>query len=254
MRIAKRKKALRRTTLHRPATLCGVGLVLALISQQSVGQRPLSAELNGHVTIATDARDHGLSQLYDGSTSFRVGLDLALPSGLFAGAIASNVDYATEALSPQPRERLLELYAGYLWQRSNWSVTAMLGHYLYPDIAIDYDYTELAAVISYRGRVFYEVSYTNDYLSLGRKATAQEVGFAWPLPGDVELSASVGEFNFDGYAPRYTHHNIGLSKQFGPVSVDVRYYDTSRDIVSRLGTSVGDDWVLSVSYAINLRD
>ena len=231
-----------------------VALTAALAAVPAAAQLIPATQITGYLTVGTDARSRGLSQIYDDSTAAEIGVGLDFPSGVFAGAALSNVSYVTGARWPEPREHLIKLYAGYRWRIANWQFGGSLGHYRYPDTTFDYDYSELTAAVSYRDRFFYDVSVTNDFMSLSRTALDHAIGFTWPLAGNVELSAALGKFESRGRAPSYTHYNAGFTKVLGAFSVDLRYYDTSREISTFSGTSGADNWVLSASYAMSLRD
>ncbi len=236
------------------APSCVAALMVVSTAAPVHAQLNPATQITGYLTVGTDARSRGLSQIYDDSTAVEAGIGLDFPSRVFAGAAISNVNYVTGARWPQPRERLIKLYAGYGWAGSNWSLGASLGHYRYPDTTFDYDYNEVTLVVDYRDRLFYDLSVTNDFMAVSRTAVNHAIGVTWPLAGNIELSAALGKFDSRGLASSYTHHNIGFTKVLGAFSVDLRRYDTSREVSSFNGTSTGDNWVLSVSYAVSLRD
>lgn len=227
--------------------LCALGAAAAPAAAQ-----PQTSQINAYLTVATDARARGLSQL-DGDTAVRVGLDYEHARGFFAGGVVGNVSYAIDAGRARPREELLELYTGYLWRGAEWGFTGSVGHYDYPDTAFDYDYTELAAVVDFRDRYFYRVAYTDDLLSLGYRALGHELGVSIALPADFELGASLGRLDARDDPLEYTHYNIGVSRLVGRFGLDLRRYGTSREVVGYLGSSAAEQWVFSLSYAIRPR-
>ncbi len=229
-------------------------LLVALPASPAIAQLNPTTQVTGYLTVGTDARSRGLSQIYDGSTAVEVGMSLDFPSRIFSGAAISNVNYATGVRWAEPRESLIKLYAGYGWEGTNWTLNASLGHYRYPDTTFDYDYNEVTLVVGYRNRLFYDLSMTNDFLSLSSTAFNHSIGLTWPIAGNIELSAALGAFESRGRESNYTHFNVGATKVFGPFSIDLRYYDTSREIVAHYGSSAADNWVLSVSYGFSLRD
>ena len=235
-------------------SLLYAGVLIGAPPSPVVAQLNPTTQITGYVTLGTDARSRGLSQIYDGSAATEIGVDLGFPSRFFTGAAISNVSYPSTTQFAQPRERLIKLYAGYDWVRANWNLGAWLGHYRYPDTVVDYDYSELTFVVGYKNRLFYDVSVTDDFLSLSGTAVNHAIGFTWPFAGNIELSATLGRFEWRGPESSYTHYNVGITKLLGPFSLDLRHYDTSREIVGRIGSSLADNWVLSLSYAISLRD
>ncbi len=220
----------------------------------AVAQLNPTTQVTGYLTIGTDARNRGLSQVLDDDMAGAIGIDIDFPSRLFAGAAISNVSYPGGMRWPDPPEHLTKLYAGYNWEGRSWNIGATFGHYRYADTAIDYDYNEFTLAVRYRDRLFYDVSVTDNFLWLSTTAINHEVGVAWPLAWNIELSVALGELQSRGPQPSFTHHNIGITKLLGPFSVDLRRYDTSREIVSAHGSSAADRWVLSLAYAFSLRD
>ena len=207
-----------------------------------------SPSLNGYVTLGSGYLNRGLSQ--NDGLSLQLGIDYQHQSGVFAGAWAANVDYALEYSYEQPREIEADAYVGYHRRGEDLSWTFMLGRYLYPDTAIPYNYNELSATVGYRDRFFYTASYSDDFYALGRSALNQEISFALPLRGDLEIGAAFGRFALDGTRVDYTHWNIGVSKLVRRVVVDLRYYESGYDWLSYLGDPSANHYVLSVSYAL----
>ena len=238
---------------HNSAT-CVAVLITALPASPGAAQLKPTTQISGYLTVGTDSRNRGLSQVLDDDIAAAIGIDIDFSSRAFAGAAISNVSYPTGTRWSELPDHLIKLYAGYDWQGPNWNIGTSLGHYRYSDTAVDYDYSELTFSVGYRNRFFYDVSVTDNYVWLSTTAINHEVGVSWPMAGDFELSAALGELQSRGPQPSYTHYNVGLSKLLGPVSVDLRRYDTSRAVFSPHGSSAADDWVLSLSYAVSLRD
>lgn len=235
------------------AALRAGGLALCLAAAADADAQPPTSELGAYLTVATDARARGLSQTA-GDSAVRFGLDYQHPGGFFAGGVLGNVAYEGAAGRRRPRDALVELYAGYLWRGADWGVTAALGHYGYPDTDVDYDHRELSAVVDFRDRYYYRFTYTDDLLAAGYAAATHELGIALALPAGLELGASVGRFRARGARSlTYTHYDVGVSRLVGRFGLDLRRYDTSREVVDYLGSSTADRWVFSLSYAIRPR-
>lgn len=229
-------------------------LIVALPASPVVAQLNPTTQVTGYFTVGTDSRNRGLSQVLDDDFAAAIGIDIDFLSRAFAGAAVSNVSYPSGLRWPDPPENLVKLYVGYSWEGTDWNVGSSLGHYRYGDTAFDYDYSEVTLAIGYRDRLFYDISVTDNFLWLSTTAINHEIGVSWPLPGNIELSAALGELDSRGPQPSYTHYNVGITKLFGAFSVDLRHYDTSREIISPHGSSAADEWVLSLSYALSLRD
>jgi len=200
------------------------------------------------LTLANDYRNWGLSALESG-TSWQIGADYEHASGFFAGVLIANVDYALKPPYGNPREQVVDYYAGYSFGRRKWKFNVALGAYEYPDMSIDYGYREWSFGARLMNRMFYTASYTEDLYSSAYSAWHHELGMAQPLPWDLELSAALGQVRTDLVAyGEYTHWNIGISKVLKRAGLDLRFHEASLDQVSYLGNPGGDHWVLSVSY------
>jgi uncharacterized protein (TIGR02001 family) len=226
-----------------PILVATAALAVSATSAQDAGP-----SVNGYITLGNGYWSHGLSQ-NDGA-SVQLGVDYQHQSGFFTGAWAANVEFPVEYSYGQPREIVSEVYAGLHRRRGDWSWTVMLGRYVYPDTAIPYDYTEFSGTIGFRDRVFYTASYSNDFYSLDRESLNQELAFALPLPGDVELGATLGRFAVSGTPVDYTHWNVGVSKLVRRVVLDLRYYRSGYDWAGYLGDPHANQYVLSLSYAL----
>jgi uncharacterized protein (TIGR02001 family) len=202
------------------------------------------------VLLASDYRSHGVSQNRN-DAAWRLTLDYEQASGLFVGGFAANVDYQVEDGREHPRDVLLDFYGGYVRRGDRWSASVALSQYGYPGSGFDYDYRQLLVNISLHDRYFLDAGYTDDWLGLGSPARHFELGLAWPLPRDLEVSVGTGRFRLSAArGMSFSHWNAGLSRPLGRFAVDLRYYDNGGDGMSLLGDSTGESWVLSLSYAI----
>jgi uncharacterized protein (TIGR02001 family) len=204
--------------------------------------------VDGYLTLGNGYWSRGLSQ--NDGLSVRAGIDYQHQSGWFAGAWAANVDYAIEYSYEQPRRLEADVYGGYHQRGEDWSWTVTLGHYLYPDTAIPYDYSELNGTVGFHDRVFYTASYSDAFYGVPHSGLNQELSFALPLRGDVEIGAALGRFEISGTDVEYAHWNVGVSKLVRRAVIDLRYYDSGYDRVGWLGDPDANHYVLSVSYAL----
>ena len=225
--------------------------VLALLAAGPAAAQSESAGVNGYVTLASGYWIRGLPH-NDGLT-LQLGVDYQHPGGWFVGAWAANVDYDVEYSYDQPREIETNIYGGYHRRHKDWSWTAMLGHYYYPDTAISYDYDELSATFGYRDRIFYSASYSDEYYGFWESSFNQEISFALPLRGDFEIGGSLGHFSVSETQIDYTHWNFGVSKLLARIALDLRYYESGYDGPVFLGDPGANQYVLSVSYALRGR-
>jgi uncharacterized protein (TIGR02001 family) len=229
----------------RPAQ--SIAAVLALAAPTLAGAQDPVSSVSGYVTLASGYWKHGLAQTE--GPSLQLGLDYQHHTGFFAYARAMNVDYP-EDYPGQERDLEASAYVGYHGRRrESWSWTASYGRYVYPDAAL-YDYDELSISVGFRDRVFYTVSYNDDYYVRSRPALNQEVAVVFPLRGDVEIGGAVGYFDVSGSGTQITHWNVGASKLLGRIAIDLRYYDGNYYYRNYLGDPRAQNYVLSVTSAL----
>jgi uncharacterized protein (TIGR02001 family) len=246
----------RQARAERGASLLGGLLMCATLSLCAVpasgAPRASVPSLSAYATLTTDYRKRGLSQS-DGDAALQAGLDYQHPSGWFAGLWASSVGYPAEVHSEE-RDAEVEAYTGYNWRSPKWSATAAVARYAYPGPTVEYGYDEASAGFGYRERVFLTLSYTDALLSVGPSLFAAEVTFAQPLPLGVELGGTLGRIRSEVYSGgSYTHWNAGLSRPFGPMGVDLRFYDNDAQGYALYGDPLPRRWVLSISYGFTRR-
>jgi uncharacterized protein (TIGR02001 family) len=242
-------------TLSAATALPGLVILVAMIavgSGSSAFAQSRATNLDAYLTLSNDYRSRGLSQLESG-VSWQIGADYEHASGFFAGGLVANVEYATEWSLENPREYVVDYYAGYAWGRRGWKWNVALGRYLYPDVDVDYDYSELRFGAAFMDRFFYNATYTDRLYSLPYAAWHHELGVVQPLPWNLEFSAAVGRNDISNGLD-YTHWNVGLSKVLRRVGVDLRFYESNAGYVSHLGSPEGNRWVLSVSCGFPARN
>ena len=105
-----------------------------------------------------------------------------------------------------------------------------INRYTYPsaDGNVDYNYNELAAVIGFKDRVWFELDYTSSLYGHSESAYNVETLASWPLPAVLTLTAGVGYFDTSNIASdAYSYWQIGVSRPAGWLTVDLRYHDSS---------------------------
>jgi len=208
--------------------------------------------VSGYVTVTSDYRHRGLSES-SGDPSIQAGADYQHASGFFAGAWAARIDYAQPADDSSTRFKI-GYYLGASKRIGRWSWTATAVRYTYPGLAYDYDYNELSATAGFRDRVFVTAAYIDGLFANDASAFYSEIGGALPLPGGLEVGATLGRLASSARELEYTHWNVGLSKTFARrVGVDLRYHDGSRYLSNAIATTNADSWVLSASYGFRSR-
>jgi uncharacterized protein (TIGR02001 family) len=184
-------------------------------------------ELTTYAALTSDYVNRGVSNS-DGHAAAQLGFDVSTEVGLFVGVWASTTDITTGG---RHRPREVNYYIGYSQHFDNdWSTSVSINRYAYPGATgdVDYDYTELATVISVNNRLWFEVNYTDSFYGHGESAYNLEVLASWPLPASLSLAAGIGYFDVSNLAgSAYTYWQIGVSRPLGWVTADLRYHDTS---------------------------
>jgi uncharacterized protein (TIGR02001 family) len=224
----------------------GLAAVLALTTAGAVYAQDAGPDVGGYVSLASGYWKRGLAQT-DGA-SLQLGLDYQHRSGFFTYARAMNVEYP-QNLPDQTRETEVSAYVGYHDRTERWSWTASVGRYVYPDAA-RYNYEEISVGVGFRDRIFYSVSYNDEYYVRSNAALNQEISFAVPLRGDLEVGGTLGYFEVAEDYVVITHWNVGVSKVFRRMALDFRYYDGNYEQRNFLGDPHADRYVLSLSYAL----
>jgi uncharacterized protein (TIGR02001 family) len=227
----------------RPAAWLVAVAVLASARLEAQG----AAGVNGYVTLATGYYKRGLAQTDDG-LALRLGADYRHPAGFFGGAELADVDYELYDLFGEDRETEVGAYLGFHRRNSDWSWTLTLARYLHPD-AGRYDYSEIAASVGFRDRVFLSSTYVDELYWYEQSALNTELSVTFPLAWNFEIGAGVGRLDWKLQSgSEYTHWNVGLSKVVRRVVLDLRYYDNGYDVLTALGDPASDHYVLSASY------
>lgn len=187
----------------------------------------LAADATGYVLLATDYVWRGVSQT-DGDPAAQIGADIRFETGVFAGLWLSTVDIQ----SAPDHERDLEsnFYLGYsLEVGERWLLGASVIARDYPGSKgdVDYDYVEYALSASLDDRYWLEYAYSPDIYNTGRHTHDIELFAEWPFPADTRLTAGLGHYDVSDLAgDDYNYWELGLTRAFGPLDVDLRYHDT----------------------------
>lgn len=200
-------------------------VLLVFAADQDTAQ---AQEFTLYAALTTDYVYRGVSNS-DEHGAVQLALDVSSDSGLFGGVWASTTDITTG-----DRNRALEVdyYIGYVrYFENDWSASLSINRYTYPggDGDVSYNYNELAAVIGFKDRLWFELDYTDSLFGHSEPAYNLEASANWPLPASLTLTAGIGYFDTSRIAENaYSHWQLGVSRPAGWVTVDLRYHDTSR--------------------------
>ena len=184
-------------------------------------------EFTFYGALTTDYVYRGISYS-DGHGAVQLGLDVSTDSGFFGGIWASTIDITAE-----DRQRSLEVdyYIGYVkYFENDWNASMSINRYTFPGAegGVNYNYNELAAVVGIRDRLWFEFNYTDSLFGHDEPAHNLEVLASWPLPASLSLSAGIGYFDVSEIAGNgYSYWQLGLSRLFRQITLDLRYHDTN---------------------------
>lgn len=196
-------------------------LITAVIAAVALGasvSAMAQVEVSGNVTLATDYRFRGISQLEgEFSPAIQGGFDVAGGPGLYAGIWASNVNFTGGAIET-------DIYGGWAGNiTENIALDVGFIYYGYPEEDDqDLDYWEVQANVSFWLATI-GLNYSDDYFA--------ETGEFWYLYGD--LSVPLGErFSVDAH--------LGYN-----------YFDESKDVDPDFGVCVGNGFMCDEDYYID---
>lgn len=214
--------------------------------------------LGGDLRIAlkgtTDYFFRGISQT-DGESAIQAGVDFEHNTGIFGGLWASTVEFEFErALQvANPRDIELNTYLGFKWRMNpSWSTVYSVTRYSYPDSSIDADFTEFTVAASFQDHIFAAVSYSPEGYANDESTVNYEAGVEYPVFKEFVIGGNFGAFDFSGSRySTFTYWDIGISRWFRFLMIDVRYHDTDGDAKDNFFNNAADSqWVLSISTGL----
>jgi uncharacterized protein (TIGR02001 family) len=192
---------------------------------------PGAAEITGYGVLTTDYVFRGVTYS-DSHAAAQAGVDLALDSGLYLGAWVSSVDIGGG--STRQRDLQANFYVGYSHELPrDWSVGANAVLYTFPGTEgdVDYDFVEYSLVANYDDRFWIEYSHSPDLFHTGRDTHNFELYAEWPLPAHLMLGGGAGYYDVSELTGSgYTYWQLGVTRTFGRIDIDLRYHDTSRAV------------------------
>ena len=187
-----------------------------------------AAEVSGYAVLTTDYVFRGVTYS-DGHGAAQLGGDVSFDSGLYFGAWGSTVDISNGP--GRQRDFELDYYVGYMHELSNeWSVSANFVSYNFPGTEgpFDYDYVEYSVTSNYSDRVWFEYSYSPDIYHSGYSTQNFELYSEWQLGGELFLGAGAGFYDASNLTRSdYSYWQLGVTRPFGIVDFDLRYFGTS---------------------------
>jgi uncharacterized protein (TIGR02001 family) len=193
---------------------------------------PLHAhEFHGYLTLTSDYVFRGASQSNEDPT-VQAGLDYAHPGGVFAGVFAAHTDFPENSFGSNPGSVELDAYLGFsheIGRDWSWDVAAI--HYDFPDsTGFDYSYDELAANLHFRDVLRLGATASDDASAGGASGWTAEMELRQSLGDRYQVSGTLGHYEFERTDwDDYLYWDLGVSAVAGPVTFDLRYFDTTDD-------------------------
>ena len=205
--------------------------VIVLLGAASLVSPARAADVTGYAVLTSDYVFRGVSYS-DGHASVQGGADVALGSGLYLGAWASSVDISGGPT--RQRDLQVNYYLGYSHElRSAWNLGVNAVLYTFPDTVgeIDYDFLEYSIVANFDDRAWIEYSHSPDLYHSGSRTHNLDLYAEWPLPAQLMLGGGAGYYDVSELTgSSYTYWQLGLTRPFGLIDIDLRYHGTSRDV------------------------
>ena len=217
-----------RDPVKNPPFLLRVVILLAAGSPMSPTP---AADVTGYAVVTSDYVFRGVSYS-DSHASVQAGADFALDSGWYLGAWASSVDISGGPT--RQRDLQVNYYLGYSHGlRSDWSIGVNAVLYTFPGTAgdTDYDFIEYSVVANFDDRAWIEYSHSPDLFHTGSRTHNLDLYAEWPLPAQLTLGGGAGYYDVSELTgSSYTYWQLGVTRAFGWIDLDLRYHGTSRAV------------------------
>jgi len=212
-----------------------------------------AAEVSGNVTLASDYRFRGISQLEGGiSPAIQGGFDVAFDNGLYAGTWASNVNFTGSAIE-------LDVYGGWAGDiTENLNLDVGYLYYAYPkDSSDDLDYYEFYTKLTWIGITF-GAAYSPDYFAETGKFGYFSGDYSWGFAENFSLDLHLGYNVFEDEdflsddTDSYVDYSVGVSTSYFDLDWSAAWVGNSLDDDEYFGLDdlIDDTLVLSVSKSL----
>lgn len=234
---------------------CGRSLAVVLLLAAATHSEADDAEpeWSAAIGVASDYTFRGVSQTME-RHSIQASVELSLPSGLYAYAWGSNVDFIPDNEPDDGATHEIDLAFGFARELSeDWSVDVALVRYLFPGTIddIDYDYNELLAALWYDGTYSATIGFSSNVDGTGRDSFLYKLGARIDLPYEMGLDVHYGYHDLsDAYGSSYSYAEAALGRSIDNMSFAVAYIDTQNSAELIYGNRVtGPRLVVSLEVA-----
>lgn len=183
--------------------------------------------ITGSLAFTSDYRFRGITQTNE-DPALQIGVEAALPAGLYAGLWASNVDFAPTDSATYELDTIIG-WRGDLTEAVSADVQFVRYNYL-TDNPGQLEYNELIGKIGFMGLTGM-AGYSDNFLNSDEVGIYYNLAYGVPVTDEYNVSAAIGYYDIDRPGGRnisITDHNIGVSRSFGPLSVALNYIHTNK--------------------------
>ncbi|AKO11447.1 TorF family putative porin [Xanthomonas oryzae] len=201
-----------------------LSLSAAPLAQAQEEEAPVSP-FTGTFAVTSDYVSRGVSQT-NGDPAFQAGLTYKHPSGFYVAAWTSNVDPGEGDPDWE-----VDTTVGYgVELGKQWDLDVAVTRYNYPG-AGETNYNELVTKTTFLKTYSLTVGYTNDLYGTKTDGYYYALDANWPLPHKFSIGAHVGHTRYTSALKQVDHdyndYAITVGKSFGPLALNIGYYDTS---------------------------
>lgn len=224
-------------------------LTLSLLALSAVSPAIMAQEDDKNwsvdLTFTSDYRFRGISQTQN-DPALQVGAGYAFDNGFYIGTWASNVDF----VDGDGANFELDAFAGYtLTFADDWALDGQVIRYLYPgnDSTPRYHYTEVIGALSWKDMISATVGYSNDVFNSSETGIYYALSGSYPVYEDISMSAAIGNYDLKDVAGgSYTHYELGVAKDFGPLSTSLTYHYNNGNLESFWGENNDSRFVFAI--------
>jgi len=214
-----------------------LSIVAALLATTGVVSSASASdvEVSANMALTSHYVWRGMSQS-DNLPAVQGGVDLGY-KGAYIGVWGSNVDFDNTETSTE-----FDIYAGYAGEIDKFSYDVGVIQFMYPGDTDNLNFAEAYLGLGYDFDVLsvsaqYSLGIDADAPGVSDFGDAWEVGVSVPLPMDVTLDGTYG--NYEDDAKSYgDYYSVSVSKTFGKFDVSLAY--TGMDYDSSTGGRDGD--------------
>lgn len=169
---------------------------LAIAMMAGLSSLPLAAaDFSGSITATSDYVFRGISQT-QGDPALQPSLKLAFEPGYYVSTWASNVDYGSSVGS----DAEVDYVVGWACALSPaWALDVNVTRFTYPGTidSLDLDYNEVIGTLTWNGRVFAMLGYSNDVFGSSESGAYVQLGARMPLSDAWLLEGSIAHYALD---------------------------------------------------------